>query len=101
MTLTPEMIEDAKAHREELGCPFTETGWKRFVKRCERYHAEGYDLEELIDRMVNGGWRTVYKHEDCKHARRQRETTVTNLADVKVDKVIAAEALKAMRQKAR
>ena len=68
--LSQESADDAEQHRVDIGYPFTDTSRKRFYARCERYYAEGYDLEELVDRMITGGWRTIYRADDAKRTKR-------------------------------
>ena len=103
--LTEQSAADAMQSRADMGKPFTDVAWTRFLSRCERYDRQGYDVDEMIDRMVTGGqkgpWLTVYRRDDCRKPKKQRETTVTNLSEVRVNKLMGISALAEMKLKAR
>lgn len=105
-TLQPytDSLTDAWDNRLEMGNPFTVVGWRRFCKRVARFYNDGYCPDLLIDLMIRGsqknpsGWLTVYARDDCKRPRKHRETTVTNIHEVRQDKDKAAAGIQAARK---
>lgn len=66
--VTQDQIDDADESRELMGDPFTPLGKKRFISRCGRAYRAGLDIDDLIDKMVEGGengpWRTIHWNKD-------------------------------------
>ena len=77
---------------------------KRLLIGLSKHYEAGYDPCAMLDNtMTNGaGWQGVFRKDDFKRdVRRQRETTVTVLAEVKVDKVLGAAAFAEMKERAK
>ncbi len=98
--INQSMIDDAVESRDLMGEPFTPLALKRFINKCGRKYAEGYDVEDLIDKMVTGGekgpWRFIFVNE--KSAMRPKtptRDTTTSLTIVDTsDQETAAKGLK-------
>ncbi len=97
--ITQDMIDDASESRELMGSPFTPLGLKRFIGRCGRAYKAGLDVEDLIDKMVEGGvkgpWRSIHwnKSSLMRTTTLTRDTT-TPLTDVSSDKETAFRGLR-------
>ena len=58
--LDPELWTDWISHRMELGKPLTPTGERRCLKKLERWHEMGVDLDAQIDHAIEARWRGLY-----------------------------------------
>lgn len=79
---------------------WSERAQRGFLRECQRLHDEGYDVPRLIDFAMTKDWLTVYPRAGFKRPKAARETTVTDISLVKVDKEKAASAMAEMKKKA-
>lgn len=68
--LDSETWEDFRAHRKEIKKPLTPTAEKRMLRKLERLHAEGWDVNYCLDHAMAEGWRGVFAVEAPKPAQK-------------------------------
>ena len=65
--LDTETWHDFMAYRAtEIRKPLSPIGTKRMLARLTRLHAEGYDVNALLDMAMSESWRGIWAHDDCK-----------------------------------
>lgn len=57
-----------KARKSLRNVAFTEEAAHGIVRKCLKLQGEGYDIEKLLWKAVDQGWRTVFANDDCRAA---------------------------------
>ena len=89
--------------REEKKYPRTENVFKAVLRKLEAARREGHDPNLMLNNSTIGSWQGVFANDNTKKTttNRPRETMVTNIAEVKVDKVLGAAAFAEMKERAK
>ena len=102
--ISKENLEDWAEYRLTVGKKtWTPLMEKMFLKRCDELHELGYDVPKLLCWTIESGlgWLTLYPRDDCKRPKQHRETTVTDISLVHVNKDMGRSAMEEMKKRAR
>lgn len=79
--------------------PRSEAG---FLAKAKTFFEDGYDINLLISHAMDVSWLTIWPADHCKRKKGlHRETTVTNLAEVKVNRELGQSHIAQMKAKTR
>lgn len=70
-----------KARKSLRNVAFTEDAARGIVRQCLKFQGEGYDIEKLLWKAVDQGWRTVFRHDDCRATSLRGNLTPEQLED--------------------
>jgi len=59
--LDGELWGDFIQHRKEIKKPLTETATKRMLRKLERWHAAGVNVNECLERSIINRWQDIYE----------------------------------------
>ena len=93
MLLTPTFIDaelwnDFKGHRIDIKKPMTERAEKMMLNKLARADAQGYDVNEALERSIINGWQDVFPD------KRKGQSDGANRKSTPAERVLAANVLR-------
>ena len=85
--LDADLWEDFKGHRQDIKKPMTERAEKRMLNKLARADAQGFDVNEALERSIINGWQDVFPD-------KRKGQTDGNHKPTAAERVIAANVLR-------
>jgi hypothetical protein len=76
--INPDLWTDFIQHRKEIRHKLTPTATKFLLRKLEKFHSRGIDVNLSITQAIENGWQGIFEHDNYRrqNGNGQRETPV-------------------------